>query len=217
MVDDFYLSFIKEKFTIYDSNCTRAHVYSHAARVAQNILGFTCFLEFDKFQQYKMIRLALFHDIGKFGVEPNTLFKSDCLSPTDIECIRKHSIFGEDYLKGINELSFLSSFIRHHHERWDGNGYPDGLTSNEIPYECRILSLADAFDAMISDRCYRNALSIEEALKEIDMDKGRQFDPYLSKQFITYIELHNYGLNNKFKISESENSYNQMSYSLRLL
>ncbi|MCP2241139.1 HD-GYP domain-containing protein [Thermoanaerobacterium thermosaccharolyticum] len=129
--------------------------------------------------------LAMLHDIGKIGISESILKKREPL--TDIEWIeiKKHPEIGYEIISNISELKTIAEYILHHHERWDGNGYPHRLKKEEIPLLCRILSVADAFDAMTNDRIYRKALNIDQAILEIKKNAGTQFDPYIADLFST--------------------------------
>ena len=120
------------------------------------------------------------HDIGKVAVDPAILNKPSSLDPDELVEIRTHPVIGAELIDGISSLRPALSCVLHHHERWDGAGYPHGLTAHEIPYEARILAVADAYDAMTSDRPYRAALSHDEALAEVERCSGSQFDPQVA-------------------------------------
>ncbi len=119
------------------------------------------------------------HDIGKIGIAGIILNKPDDLTSYEYEIIKQHPVVGADILSGIPRLEEASRIIRYHHEAFGGGGYPDGLSGREIPLGSRIICLADAFDAMTSDRAYRGALSPKEALQEIKAGSGTQFDPQI--------------------------------------
>ena len=127
---------------------------------------------------------ALLHDIGKIGIPDSILFKPGPLTDDEFELIKQHPVRGAELVRTNNCLRKMVPLIRHHHERFDGRGYPDGLQGREIPLEARILCLADAVQAMQSDRPYRNALSREEILAEINKHAGPQFDPQVVKAFL---------------------------------
>jgi len=201
MSNDVLFSRISNKFHLNDSKETRVYIHNHTSRVAEKASGFLKFLELDSFQQYKILQLAIYHDIGKLGVSPDLLFKAVKLSKTDVEMIRKHSEYGGLYISCFPELLFLSPLIKHHHERWDGSGYPDGLKTYEIPFECRILSIIDAFDAMISERCYKRALTVVAALDEIKVNSGSQFDPQMAALFIRFVEINLNNFVKKYEIT----------------
>lgn len=137
----------------------------------------------------KRLRYAcILHDIGKIGIPGRILDKPGKLTEEEYEIVKRHSILGEDLVKDVPFLKDIALLIRWHHERWDGKGYPDGLKGYEIPLEDRIMAIADAFDAMTSDRPYRRALSIKEAIEEIRRGMGGQFDPVLTSEFLKIIE-----------------------------
>ena len=127
--------------------------------------------------------LAEFHDVGKIGVPDRILNKPGRLEPDEWEEMRKHSEIGYRIAQATPTLQPIASFILHHHEWWDGQGYPLGLAGDEIPLACRILSIVDAYDAMTNDRPYRKAMSKEEALAELRRGAGRQFDAQLVAAF----------------------------------
>lgn len=126
---------------------------------------------------------AILHDIGKIHIRESTLKKSSHLSESEWEEMRRHPIIGAEMLKDIPYLAPAVPIIRHHHERWDGNGYPDELAGIEIPIGARVVSVADTFDAMTTNRPYRSARTFEEALQEIVRFSGKQFDPTVVEAF----------------------------------
>jgi len=113
------------------------------------------------------------------------LLKPGRLTEEEYAVIKTHPIIGENILKSITLFDTERNIIRHHHERWDGKGYPDGLSGTDIPMLSRILSVADSFDAMISDRPYRKGLKIEEAIDELKRNSNLQFDKNVVDAFIT--------------------------------
>lgn len=128
--------------------------------------------------QSRVIRYAaLMHDIGKLGVESKILKKPGKLTPEEYEHMKVHPIRGVEIIGEIDLLEIALTGVRHHHERVDGGGYPDGLEGDEIPLFARLIMVADAFDSMTSTRVYRKAKTIEEALSEIHRCEGTQFDP----------------------------------------
>jgi putative nucleotidyltransferase with HDIG domain len=128
---------------------------------------------------------ALFHDIGKLGVPDNILLKPGKLDEREFQKIKEHPSIGVNILKDINFLKDTLPIILHHHEKYSGNGYPDGISGKDIPLEARIICVADAYDAMTSDRPYRRGLSHEEAITEILNFKGVQFDPDIVDSFLS--------------------------------
>jgi diguanylate cyclase (GGDEF)-like protein len=122
-------------------------------------------------------RAAALHDVGKLAIPDAILQKPGPLSDDEAALMRTHTLVGERILAAAPSLHAASRIVRHSHERWDGGGYPDGIAGESIPLGSRIVAVCDAFDAMISDRCYRRALAVEDALDEIDRCSGTQFDP----------------------------------------
>jgi len=140
--------------------------------------------------QVELIRqAALMHDIGKIGCVLN-LNKPGILTEREYEIFKKHPGFGKEILTPIDFLHPLIPGVHCHHERWDGNGYPNGLKAQEIPLMARIISVADVYDAMTSDRAYRKALPHEATVAELKRCAGSQFDPELANDFVRQIELH---------------------------
>jgi putative nucleotidyltransferase with HDIG domain len=128
-------------------------------------------------------RGALLHDIGKIGVPDNILRKPAALSEAEWTTMRKHPEFGARIIAGIPFLQDVARIVRHHHERWDGMGYPDRLAGEAIPVGARVFAVADSFDAMTSDRPYRRAMSIAAACDEVLRCRGTQFDPAVVDAF----------------------------------
>lgn len=127
---------------------------------------------------------ALLHDIGKIGVPDNILLKPDKLTDEEWELMRKHAQFGYDLLKKIDFLEESAKIVHTHHERYDGQGYPTGLSGDEIPLGSRVFSVVDALDAMTSRRTYRKALPFEDAVQIIAEASGSQFDPAVVGVFV---------------------------------
>lgn len=123
---------------------------------------------------------GLVHDIGKALIQKEIINKKGKLSKEEFEIIKKHPVDGYNALKKSEELSNIANYVLQHHERWDGKGYPSGIKGENIYLESRIIAIADSYDAMISERPYRKALSKEEAIKEIRDNAGKQFDPEIS-------------------------------------
>jgi len=139
----------------------------------------------------------LLHDIGKIGVPDALLHKNSELLAEEFEIMKQHTEIGARIIEPIEKLKKVSKIIRHHQEKYDGTGYPDGLKAEDIPLEARIISVVDAYHAMISDRPYRKALPEEVALNELKSNIGTQFDPIVVKAFIKAHE--------KGKITKSRN------------
>jgi putative nucleotidyltransferase with HDIG domain len=137
-------------------------------------------------------RGALLHDIGKIGVPDNVLRKPAALSEAEWVVMRRHPEHGARIISRIPFLQDVSRIVRHHHERWDGKGYPDGIAGEAIPLGARIFAVADSFDAMTSDRPYRRAMSVKDARVEVARCRGTQFDPTVVDAFVAVpVELLN--------------------------
>jgi len=129
-------------------------------------------------------RGALLHDIGKIGVPDNVLRKPAALSDAEWVVMKRHPEHGARIISQIPFLEDVSRIVRHHHERWDGKGYPDGIAGEAIPLGARIFAVADSFDAMTSDRPYRRAMSVKDARVEVARCRGTQFDPEIVDAFV---------------------------------
>jgi len=133
---------------------------------------------------------AMLHDIGKIGIPDHILRKEGPLTEEEWEVMRKHPAYGREILQDLQFLKGALDVVYHHHERFDGKGYPEGLRGHKIPYLARIFSVVDAFDAMISDRPYRKGMGVKEALRELARNRGTQFDPDIVDAFIQLIQDH---------------------------
>lgn len=131
---------------------------------------------------------GLVHDIGKLLIPIEILNKKTKLTDEEYELIQQHPVYGKKALAGSEALKHIAKYVLHHHERWDGEGYPEGLKDNKIPLISQILSVADAWDAMLSKRAYRNPLTKEEAIKEIRENKNSQFSPKVVETFLEILE-----------------------------
>lgn len=127
---------------------------------------------------------GVLHDVGKIGIKDDILLKSDSLTPEERRIMEQHSVIGEAILKPVRSLIKVAELVRHHHERYDGSGYPDGLKGEAIPLGARILTAADSYDAMVTDRPYRKRLSVEQAREELRRGAGTQFDPAVVEAFL---------------------------------
>lgn len=156
---------------------TLATLIGQALRLPQNVM--------DRIQL-----LTKFHDIGKVGIPDSILKKTSALTPDEWNVMKTHCAIGERIANESSELKEISHLILKHQEKWDGSGYPLGLAGEDIPIECRVLSIVDSYDAMTNDRPYRAALSPETAIKEIIDCAGSQFDPGMVKIFCKVIEQH---------------------------
>ena len=130
----------------------------------------------------------LLHDIGKIGIPETVLCKPGPLTPSEWSVMRTHPLIGAQIVLPIRVLGDAVDVVRHHHERYDGRGYPDGLRGGDIPLAARIFSVVDAYDAMTSERPYRRARSMQQAIEEIVRCSGSQFDPEVVESFTLVIE-----------------------------
>ena len=153
-------------------------------------------------EQLKILRIGgLFHDIGKIGIPDSILQKETKLTDDEYSEIKNHPSIGAHILGAASIFKDIIPIVKHHHERYDGRGYPSGLAGENIPYLARIAAVADTFDAMTSKRSYRDALDLQYVKDEFERCKGTQFDPQIAEVFINI-------LNNDFeKIKEIQNKY----------
>lgn len=149
----------------------------HSSRVAEYALRIARRYGYNREQQDEIYMAGLLHDVGKIGVPDSVINKPSRLTEEEYAQIKTHVVMGDRILKNIWERPKLAIAARWHHERYDGTGYPDGLSGDDIPEEARIIAVADAYDAMSSNRSYRNILSQATVRREIENGKGTQFDP----------------------------------------
>jgi putative nucleotidyltransferase with HDIG domain len=162
----------KDKYTLFHSRNVTAYTLALADR-----LGIT------GDERNDLWNAALLHDIGKIGIPETILNKAGRLTTEEYEIIKTHPVKGCNILEPIIAFKNLLPAIRYHHERYDGKGYPDGLSGRYIPISARILAVADSFDAMTSNRVYRLSPGVDFALAQIEEHSGTQFDPNLAKAF----------------------------------
>jgi putative nucleotidyltransferase with HDIG domain len=160
------------------------YTHGHTQRVEEYAVIMAAALGCDEAEINAIRRASVLHDIGKIGIEDTILRKQGRLEPEEELRMQRHPVIGVDMLKGIDFLDPVLSLIRNHHERWDGNGYPDQLRADEIPLGARILAVADALDAMTSDRPYRAARTFDYAKNEILKGSATHFDPEVVTAFI---------------------------------
>jgi hypothetical protein len=130
---------------------------------------------------------AILHDVGKIGIPDRILRQSMSLTEDEMAWMRRHPQIGADIIGPVEGLHHVSPLIRHHHEKWDGTGYPNGLKAEGIPLGSRIIAVADAFEAMVADRVYRPSLGLEKALSELRAGRGSHFDPQVVDTFLDLI------------------------------
>jgi diguanylate cyclase (GGDEF)-like protein/PAS domain S-box-containing protein len=167
--------------TLHEKN-KREEQHSYRVSKLCESMGKALGLSEDDIKELKTV--GLLHDIGKIAIEENILNKKEKLTDEEWEEIKRHPEIGYRILSTVNDMSEMSEYVLAHHERWDGIGYPKGLKGEEIPLQSRIITIADSYDAMISERSYRNALPEEVAIKELKINEGIQFDPRLIRLFI---------------------------------
>lgn len=161
------------------------YTYGHSERVANYSVIIGKALEMSE-EELDIMRIAgLLHDIGNIEIPESILNKKEALTDSELEIIRKHSTYSANIVRSLAKMGNIVEFIRLHHERFDGKGYPDGISGAQIPLGARILAVADAFDAMQSGRPYREAMSVKQCIQELEQNSGTQFDPYLVKLFVS--------------------------------
>jgi len=160
----------------------------HSERVAEYAIAICKKINLSEESKREIETAAFLHDIGKIGIDDKILQKPGKLSKEEMEIIKTHSQISINILTNIDFPWAILASVRHHHERYDGNGYPNGLKGEEISLGARILAVADAFEAMTSDRPYRSALSKQKAIEELKKCSGKQFDPKIVKAFLKVLK-----------------------------
>ncbi|MDL1970014.1 MAG: HD-GYP domain-containing protein [Candidatus Desulfofervidaceae bacterium] len=155
----------------------------HSQRVAQYATSIAEVMGLPQADKDVLKIASLLHDIGKLVIPDNILLKPESLTPEEFEVIKYHPLVGDEILAPLRFFQKERIIIRHHHERWDGSGYPDGLFGEAIPLLARIMAVADCFDAMTSDRIYRKAMSFENAFKKIKSLANIKYDPEVVRAF----------------------------------
>lgn len=169
---------------VYALEAKDEYTNGHSQRVAEMSVAIAVKLGWLQ-PDIEKIRLAgLIHDIGKIGVRKSVLEKPGRLTEAEYQHIKYHCEIGERILMPVMETEVILKMVRHHHERYDGTGYPDRLIGEQIPLGARILAVADSYDAMTSERLYRKAMSVETAYAEIEHGQGTQFDPVVADAFL---------------------------------
>lgn len=161
-----------------------AYTHGHSRRVSRLSIEVAKMLRLSDEEIAIVGRASLLHDIGKIGISNTVLFKPGRLTDEEFEVMKAHVIFGENILKPIRRMATEAGIVRHHHERWDGRGYPDGLKGEQIPIASAIIGVCDAFDTMTSDRPYRKSLGKAVALAELHSCTGSQFNPLVVGAFM---------------------------------
>lgn len=182
-LEDMYISTVKSLAAAIDAK--DPYTRGHSERVTRFSMLIAKELGLDDKTQRDVQLCGLLHDVGKIGVPISILRKKDKLTDEDWKHIRRHPVLGAEIVSPITQLKELISNIRHHHERYDGKGYPDKLKGEDIPLISRILAVADTFDALTSERPYRNGLADKAAVEEMEVVKGTQLDATCVEAFLT--------------------------------
>jgi diguanylate cyclase (GGDEF)-like protein/putative nucleotidyltransferase with HDIG domain len=164
------------------------YVSGHAAKVADYAMAIAVELGLPAGQVKQIHQAGLLHDIGKIGISEQILHKPAKLTAEEYAQVKTHANLGAELLEMSRGLRHLAPFVRHHHERWDGSGYPLGLVGEQTPLEARILAVCDAVEAMASDRPYQRAMSLDEIVGEIKRGRGTHFDPRIADLFVRIAE-----------------------------
>jgi HD-GYP domain-containing protein (c-di-GMP phosphodiesterase class II) len=162
---------------ILESKDPYTRFHSHSVAKWSRMIGRRCGLCEEDLDRLGLA--AVFHDFGKIGIPEDILTKAGRLSEEEFEIMKKHPVIARDLLSSLELLSDLLPAITHHHERWDGRGYPDGLKTDETPLWARIIAIADSYDTMTSRRAYKEPYSAERVRDELSKGRGTQFDPVL--------------------------------------
>jgi HD-GYP domain-containing protein (c-di-GMP phosphodiesterase class II) len=178
-VIDILLSALAERDFVAQGHAERL------SRMAEMIAGR---LHLSDEERKNLILLAKVHDMGKVGIPDKILFKPRKLSEEEFEKMKGHAQIGYNLASRSKELFHIAHLILHHHEFWDGNGYTHGLKGEQIPLECRVFSIIDAFDTMTNTRPYRKGISKKRAIKELKRCAGTQFEPKLVDEFVEFVE-----------------------------
>ncbi|HEY8641620.1 MAG TPA: HD domain-containing phosphohydrolase [Candidatus Dormibacteraeota bacterium] len=177
-IDNFLVALAR----VLDAKSESTH--QHSSRVADMCRALGVAAGLDGRALADLRRAALIHDVGKVGIPDAILSKPGRLDDAELSQMRAHITIGAELIAPLAKAADLAPVIRHHHERWDGQGYPDGLAGEQIPLEARIVSICDSWDAMVNDRPYRRALTVDSASAELAAGAGSQWDPALVKLFV---------------------------------
>lgn len=163
----------------------------HSARVTKMALSFGRYLGLPPEELESLETASYLHDVGKVGIGDAILLKPEPFTAEEWQIIRRHPVIGEKIVQPLGLKPQETDLILHHHERWDGRGYPHGLSGHELSHLCTIVSLADCYDALTTDRPYRCRRPLREAVQEIQDSAGTQFNPELAREFIEMITVEN--------------------------
>ncbi|MGM0441153.1 MAG: HD domain-containing phosphohydrolase [Elusimicrobiota bacterium] len=200
---DMYIGTIKTLAEAIDAK--DPYTRGHAERVTKYSVAIAKEMDLDKKLLRNIEFAALIHDIGKIGIKDNILFKPGKLTDSEYEKIQQHPKIGEQIISPVEFLINVAPLVLYHHEYYNGQGYPEGLKGKEIPIGARILTVADSFEAMISDRPYKKGFSIEEAVEELKSCKGEQFDPEVVEAFLKVLERDGENISNEIREFNEKN------------
>jgi HD-GYP domain-containing protein (c-di-GMP phosphodiesterase class II) len=188
------------------------YVGGHANKVADYAAAIAAELGMETERIEPLRQAGFLHDIGKIGVSEQVLHKPAKLTREEYEYVKTHAPLGGELLMMCRGLRHLAPFVRHHHERWDGTGYPDRLAGEKIPLEARILAVCDAAEAMASDRPYRKGMSPDEVIDEVRRCAGTQFDPRVARAFVSVAERErdNLLVNSAYEVDQRQYSYKEL-------
>ncbi len=172
-----YLETVRSLVTAVDAK--DSYTKGHQERVAMFSMLLGAELELSPHEVGVLQQAAMLHDIGKIGIREQLLLKKNALTRDEFEMIKKHPLIGSRILSPVESLKEVITLVVHHHERYDGKGYPSGLAGEEIPLGARIIAVADAIDAMLSNRPYAQARKVENVRDELIRNRGTQFDPVI--------------------------------------
>ena len=199
---------------IYSTEIRDAYTQGHSENVAYYAKHLASALKLSPQECEDVYIAGLLHDVGKIGIPDNILLKPTKLELSEFELIQMHSYISGQIIEKLKNFSYLKDAVKHHHENFDGSGYPDGLKGKEIPLYSRILSIADVFDALTTSRIYRASIQFNDAIAIMDtMQEKKKFDPELYKAFMLMIKKLGIIQKNKYKkiefvgLEEQRNSF----------
>ncbi len=169
-------------------NAKDHYTFKHSREVTQHALALARHMGLSEEEISALEIAGNLHDVGKIGIPTDVLRKPGRLTPEEFKVVQEHPRLGHTLLQQLPQMETVLQAVLHHHERYDGTGYPDALKGEEIPLLARILAVADAFSAMVTDRPYRKALTLEEARDEVRCEAGKRFDPELAERFVELVE-----------------------------